>query len=198
MAAVDKIKVEYRPIAGLVPYARNARTHSDVQVAEIAKSIERFGFVNPVLVAADTGRIIAGHGRVLGARKLGMDRVPCVVLEGLSEAQQSALTLADNKIALNSGWDEELLRQELQSLAVEGEDLADLGFSEDELTDLLNEESAGSLAIKEINVDDLEDRFWISVRGPLKHQAKALERLRPLIAELDGVEVELGTIGIEP
>ena len=95
-----QLAVEYRPLDSLVPYARNARTHSEAQVAEIAGSIREFGFTNPVLIAED-GTLIAGHGRVLAARLLGMQTVPALTLTGLSETQRRALVLADNRIALN-------------------------------------------------------------------------------------------------
>jgi len=131
-----RLAVEYRPLDALVPYARNARTHSDAQVAEIAGSIRAFGFTNPVLIAED-GTLIAGHGRVLAARKLGMDQVPTIVLSGLSETQRRALVLADNRIAMNAGWDEELLGLELSDLQEAGFDLGLTGFGDDELQSLL-------------------------------------------------------------
>src|SRR5690606_27688612 len=130
------LAVEYRRLDDLVPYARNARTHSEAQVAEIAGSIREFGFTNPVLIAED-GSLIAGHGRVLAARKLGMDTVPAIVLSGLSETQRRALVLADNRIALNAGWDEDLLALELSDLQEAGFDLGLTGFDDDELQDLL-------------------------------------------------------------
>lgn len=130
------LAVEYRKLDDLVPYARNARTHSDAQVAEIAGSIREFGFTNPVLIAED-GTLIAGHGRVLAARKLGMETVPTIVLTGLSEIQRRALVLADNRIAMNAGWDEDLLALELSDLQEAGFDLGLTGFDDDELQDLL-------------------------------------------------------------
>src|SRR6188474_3475151 len=102
------LRIESRPVTSLIPYARNARTHSDEQVAQIAASIREFGFTNPVLVDGDNG-IIAGHGRVLAARKLGMTTVPVIELAGMSEAQKRAYIIADNKLALNAGWDTEML-----------------------------------------------------------------------------------------
>ena len=120
----------------LVPYSRNARTHSDEQIAAIAASIAEFGFLNPILVDTGAG-IIAGHGRLLAARKLGLPEVPVVVLDHLSEVQKRAYILADNKLAELAGWDEDLLRLELEELR-EGEfDLDVLGFSEDELEAIL-------------------------------------------------------------
>ena len=131
-----QLAVEYRPLYSLVPYARNARTHSEAQVAEIAGSIREFGFTNPVLIAED-GTLIAGHGRVLAARLLGMDAVPTITLTGLSDSQRRALVLADNRIALNAGWDEALLALELTDLKEAGFDLGILGFEDGELDRLL-------------------------------------------------------------
>lgn len=131
-----QLAVEYRPLDSLVPYARNARTHSEAQVAEIAGSIREFGFTNPVLIAED-GTLIAGHGRVLAARLLGMDTVPTITLTGLSDSQRRALVLADNRIALNAGWDEALLSLELTDLKEAGFDLGILGFEDGELDRLL-------------------------------------------------------------
>src|SRR5690606_23453902 len=137
-----QLAVEYRRLDDLVPYARNARTHSDAQVAEIAGSIREFGFTNPVLIAED-GTLIAGHGRVLAARKLGMETVPAIVLSGLSETQRRALVLADNRIAMNAGWDEELLGLELSDLQEAGFDLGMTGFGEQEIAALASIGSPG-------------------------------------------------------
>ena len=128
----DKLKVEYRAVDALVPYARNPRTHSDEQIAQIAGSIREFDFTNPVLVDGENG-IIAGHGRVLAARKLGMDKVPVIELRGLSEAQKRAYVIADNKLAENAGWDEELLAAEFGELQGLGFELGLTGFSLDEI-----------------------------------------------------------------
>jgi ParB-like chromosome segregation protein Spo0J len=125
------------PVASLVPYAANARTHSEAQVVQIAASIAEFGFVNPVLVDA-AGVLVAGHGRVLAAKRLGLASVPAIRLAHLTEAQARALRLADNQIALNSGWDEALLAAELTRIRDEGAvDLDVLGFSGLELDQLL-------------------------------------------------------------
>ncbi len=136
-------KIEWESVEKLIPYAKNARTHSDEQVAQIAGSIKEFGFNNPVLVDKDNS-IIAGHGRVLAARKLGMDKVPVVILNHLTESQRKAYILADNRIALNSGWDTSMLSVELQELK-DVIDLSLLGFDPDELDALLNpiEETVG-------------------------------------------------------
>ncbi len=124
--------IEYLALESLIPYARNSRTHSDAQVAQIAASIREFGFTNPVLVD-DEGGIIAGHGRVMAARKLGLSEVPCIVLGHLTETQRRAYVIADNKLALNSGWDEEMLKLELEDLESLGFDLTLTGFDRGEL-----------------------------------------------------------------
>jgi DNA modification methylase len=124
-------------IGQLLPYARNARTHDDAQVAQIAASIKEFGFNNPILIAEDQS-IVAGHGRLAAARKLGLTEVPVVRLSHLSDTQRKAYILADNRLALNAGWDNDLLKLELQELEIEGVDLEMLGFSKEELDGLLN------------------------------------------------------------
>jgi DNA modification methylase len=126
----------------LIPYARNSRTHSDEQVTQIASSIKEFGFTNPVLIDADGG-IIAGHGRVMAAKKLKMESVPVIVLSHLTEAQRRAYVIADNKLALNAGWDDEMLRVEFQELQDLGFDLELTGFSMDEINALTVEEVEG-------------------------------------------------------
>jgi len=128
--------IERVPTPALVPFARNARTHSDDQVAQIAASIREFGFTNPVLVDGDNG-IIAGHGRVLAAGKLGMQDVPCIRLAHLTEIQKRAYVLADNKLALNAGWNEQLLALELAHLQADEFDMALTGFTGDELAAIL-------------------------------------------------------------
>lgn len=125
-------KIEMMKTAELVPYARNSRTHSEAQVSQIAGSIREFGFTNPVLIDSDNG-IIAGHGRVMAAQTLGMNKVPCIRLGHLTETQKRAYVIADNKLALNSGWDEEMLGLELADLRSEDFDLGLIGFSEEEL-----------------------------------------------------------------
>ena len=128
--------VERWPIDRLIPYARNARTHSDEQVAQVAASIIEFGWTNPILVGGD-GVIIAGHARLAAARKLKMTDVPVIVLDHLTPAQRRALVLADNRLAMNAGWDEEMLRVELASLKEENFDLDIVGFTDEEIEDLL-------------------------------------------------------------
>ncbi|WP_263080150.1 site-specific DNA-methyltransferase [Endozoicomonas sp. Mp262] len=128
--------IEHRSVESLIPYAQNARTHSDEQVGQIARSIDEFGFVNPVLVGSD-GVLVAGHGRLMAAKQLGMTTVPVIVLGHLSEAQRRALVIADNQLATTASWNEELLSSELQALADMDFDLDIMGFSDEELEGLL-------------------------------------------------------------
>jgi ParB-like chromosome segregation protein Spo0J len=126
------MQIEQVKLDALIPYARNSRTHSDAQVAQIAASIKEFGFTNPVLID-ETGSIIAGHGRVLAARKLSIADIPSIRLIHLTEAQKKAYVIADNKLALNAGWDDEMLAVELTDLKDMGFDLDLTGFSTDEI-----------------------------------------------------------------
>lgn len=150
-------KVEKRSIKTLIPYANNSRTHSDEQVAQIAASIKEWGWTTPVLVDT-TGQIIAGHGRLLAARKLGMEEVPVMVADDWTEAQKKAYVIADNKLSLNAGWDEAVLKLELQELDGTEFDLSLIGFSEDELALLLpGEEELLPLADEDSVPDVPED-----------------------------------------
>ncbi len=130
-------KVERKPIASLIPYARNARTHSDEQVAQIAASIREWGWTVPVLVD-DAGGIIAGHCRVLAADKLGLADVPCMTATDWTDAQKRAYALADNRLSLSAGWDDDLLALELKGLAEWGFDLPLTGFNETEIAEAVN------------------------------------------------------------
>lgn len=139
-----KQQIEYIKTEKLVPYARNSRTHSDEQVQQIMGSIKEFGFTNPVLVDGD-GVIIAGHGRTMAAQRLGMKEVPCLRLSHLTEAQKRAYVIADNKLALNAGWDDEMLALELRNLRDEDFDLSLTGFDDAELAALLADAVAEGL-----------------------------------------------------
>ena len=143
------------PTARLVPYARNARTHSDQQIAQIAASMAEFGFVNPILIG-DDNVIIAGHGRLMAAQRLGMSEAPVIVLGHLTAAQRRALVIADNKIGENAGWDEAQLSLELQALLSDGFDLGLLGIPEDEL-DALLAEAEGSPEISDDAADAIPE-----------------------------------------
>ena len=137
-------QIEMCSVAELIPYASNSRTHSDAQVAQIAASIREFGWTNPILIDGDN-TIIAGHGRLLAARKLGMEEVPAIVLDHLTKAQQRALVIADNQLALNAGWDIDMLKAEIEDLKLEDFDLGLLGFDDKFLDGLLEPEPTEGL-----------------------------------------------------
>jgi ParB-like chromosome segregation protein Spo0J len=132
------LAVSYLPWSELVPSERNARTHSPEQIAQLVASIGAFGWTNPILIDEDRA-IIAGHGRLEAAKAAGLADVPTITLTGLSGAQKRALAIADNKLALNAGWDDDLLRMELGELGLEGFDLSLIGFSDLELKDILTD-----------------------------------------------------------
>jgi site-specific DNA-methyltransferase (adenine-specific) len=137
-------KIETRLVADLIPYAANSRTHSDAQVAQIAASIKEFGWTNPILID-DDNTIIAGHGRLLAARKLGLEEVPAIILDHLTKAQQRALVIADNQLALNAGWDMDMLKAEIEDLSLENFNLELLGFDDDFLDGLLETAPSGGM-----------------------------------------------------
>jgi DNA modification methylase len=184
----DVLKISYRSLESLIPYARNSRTHSDAQVAQIAASIREFGWTNPILVDGENG-IIAGHGRLSAARVLGMDKVPVIELDGLSETQKRAYIIADNKLALNAGWDDELLRVEFEELSAEGFDLDLTGFSLEEIDALTPQEVAEGLtdedAVPEVPEDPVTKPGDIWLLG--KHRVMCGDSTR-----LDAVEKLMG------
>jgi len=143
-------------VDSLIPYARNSRTHSDDQVTKIAASIKEFGFLNPVIVDGDNG-IVAGHGRVMAAKKLGMDEVPVIEASHLTEAQRRAYVIADNRLALDAGWDDEMLRVEFAELEGLGFDLELTGFAADEIRALsFGDESSALDEMPELASGDKE------------------------------------------
>jgi len=164
---IPDLAIDYRSPESLVGYARNARTHTDAQIDQIANSIRKFGWTNPILVDSNNG-VIAGHGRVLAARKLGLTRVPVIALAHLTLDQKRAYILADNQLALNAGWDKELLALELGELKDAGFELELIGFSGDELQSLTDKESAGLTdedAVPEAPVDPVTKPGDVYVLG---------------------------------
>jgi DNA modification methylase len=141
---MSAIRIDYVKVSDLIPYAANSRTHSDAQVAQIAASIREFGFTNPILINSEK-TIIAGHGRLMAARKLGLEEVPAIILDHLSKAQQKALVIADNQLALNAGWDVDMLKAEIEDLNLEDFDLSLLGFDDKFLDGFLEPEPADGL-----------------------------------------------------
>lgn len=160
-------RIEFWPLDRLKPYARNARTHSEEQIAQIAASILEFGFTQPILVDTKDG-ILAGHGRLRAAQKLSLAEVPVIVLDHLTEAQKRAYIIADNRLALDAGWDEETLAAELVALERDGFNLDVMGFTESELEDLLKDGS-GAQATPEPQIDNAAElqKKWGTERGQL-------------------------------
>jgi ParB-like chromosome segregation protein Spo0J len=151
MESKSSQRIEQIDIKKLIPYARNSRTHSDIQVSQIAASIKEFGFTNPVLIS-DTYDIIAGHGRVLAAKKLGWDTVPCIRLDHLSDTQRKAYVIADNSIALNSDWNFDMLSVEIDELNDYKFDVSLLAFSNEQLSELIG--SAEEPVNNELKADE--------------------------------------------
>lgn len=135
----EKLKIVYRPLKDLTPYAHNARTHDDRQVLQLVASIEEFGWTNPILID-DNGEIIAGHGRVLAAEQMGVTSIPTITLSGLTDAQKTAYRIADNRLPLNAGWNGELLKVEIEALQDVDFDIGLLGFSDLEVGNILGVE----------------------------------------------------------
>ncbi|EOM5483104.1 ParB/Srx family N-terminal domain-containing protein [Escherichia coli] len=133
------LKIEYLPVGKLLRYAKNSRTHSDEQVEQLVNSIREFGFTNPVLID-EKNELIAGHGRLAAAEILEMDKVPAIRLSNLSEKQKKAYRIADNKLALNAGWDMQLLAEEVKALMDDDFDIDLLGFNDAELDEMLSDE----------------------------------------------------------
>lgn len=140
----EAISIRYVSVADLIPYAANSRTHSDEQVTQIAASIREFGFTNPILINSEN-TIIAGHGRLMAAKKLGLEQVPAITLDHLNKAQQKALVIADNQLALNAGWNMDMLKAEIEGLALEDFDLELLGFDDKFLDGLFEKEPTEGL-----------------------------------------------------
>ena len=153
-------KLEWRNIGEIIPYARNSRTHSEEQVAQIAASIKEFGWTNPILIDEENG-IIAGHGRLAAARKLGHTQIPVIELTGLSEAQKRAYVIADNKLALNAGWDTEMLVNELRDLEGMDIDLSLTGFTIDEINALQPVDFDPATEEEQGKLDQLDPK-WIA------------------------------------
>lgn len=137
MVRIVAESIERRSVDSLIPYAKNSRTHSEEQVAQLASAMREFGFTNPVFIDEKNG-IIAGHGRVKAAALLGMSSVPCITVTGLTDAQRRAYVIADNKLALNAGWDDDMLRAEIEEVVSLGITTDLLGFSTDEIDDLMD------------------------------------------------------------
>ena len=150
------MKIIYKKVNDLIPYINNSRTHSEEQINQIVASINEFGFTNPLLID-EKDNIIAGHGRLLASKKLKMEEVPCIVLSGLTEAQKKAYIIADNKMALNAGWDDELLKVELENLKELDFDLELTGFNVDELDDIFQVEEEQEIVEDDFDIEPPEE-----------------------------------------
>ncbi|MFN3261248.1 MAG: ParB/Srx family N-terminal domain-containing protein [Pikeienuella sp.] len=184
-------KIEMLPISELNPHAQNPRNHTPKQVEAIALSIEKFGFTIPVLID-EKNELIAGHGRLMAAERLGLSRIPTMRAKGWTEDEKRAYRIADNRLTELSSFDESLLRAEVEKLEAAGFDLSLTGFDEGQLERLFKEDD--DIPILELPTDMPLDRFWITIRGPLARQAEALERLKAVMGELGDIDVRLGTI----
>lgn len=182
-----KLKIDYKPIADLIPYIRNARSHSEDQVKALANSIRRFGFNNPILIDGKNG-IIAGHGRVMAAMQIGLSQVPTIELAHLTENQKRAFILADNRVSEMSEWNINILDAELFDLQETEEDLGLDALFEKEVVESKKNEAT----LHDFSVTTAYDKFWISVRGPLQHQAKVLKLLAEIREQIPQIEVEIG------
>ena len=175
------LEVTYVATTDLIPYANNPRTHSDQQVAQVAASIQEFGFNNPILIDEHKS-IIAGHGRLAAAQKLNMNTVPTILLEGLSEAQRKAYVIADNKLTENSRWDFDLLSLEIEQLKDLDFDVALLGFSEVELDGISSEEMDMSvldeLDDEEVDVFEGDVKRAIQIEFESEHYEQAQELIK--------------------
>ena len=186
------LKIEYKNTDSLIPYVNNSRTHSDEQVTQVAASIKEFGFTNPLLID-EQGGIIAGHGRLMAANKLGLEQVPTITLVGLSEAQRKAYVIADNKLALNSGWDYDTLRIELEQLKELDFDIDILGFDADELQDLAFDIDDG------VNTEGDENPYSTKIATPVYEPSDEIpefgemfdaDKALHLINKIDGSSVD--------
>jgi ParB-like chromosome segregation protein Spo0J len=182
---------ELRNVTDIKPDPRNAKKHSESQIAQIVQSIERFGFVEK-LVIRPNGQLVGGEGRLEALKRVGREQVECRVVAGLSDAGYKALGLALNRIGENSRWDEDVLREILGELQGEGENPLSLGFSPTELDKILAEPA--DLEVRVIETGPVNDEFWISIRGPIAQQANALKALEQAMKPFAGVAVEQGTI----
>jgi ParB-like chromosome segregation protein Spo0J len=179
------MQVEQRKIESLIPYVNNSRTHSDEQVAQIAASVREFGWTNPILVDGKNG-IIAGHGRLAAARKLGLSEIPVIVLDHLTDAQKKALVIADNKLASNAGWDDQMLRLELAELDAAGFNLELTGFIGNDLTQAM----FGDLATDSAP-DELSENYSRKIEAPIYTPKGDKPKVTSLYDESKATELKL-------
>ncbi len=181
----------YTQPSSLKPHPKNSRVHDSDQIDDLVQSFKTFGFRAPVLVDKQK-RIIAGHACVQAAIRMDMKQIPCIDCSDMTEEQIRGYMIADNQLATKSTWDQSILDDELSDLFEAGISPESLGFDVEPPSDFFNEEE--TLTVEEIDVDSMQSRFWISVRGPLESQAMALDRLKQVMSEIEGIDVELGTV----
>jgi ParB-like chromosome segregation protein Spo0J len=179
----------------LHPDPRNSHLHTEIEIDETAAAIREWGWTFAILID-DADRIIAGERRWRAARKLGIAEVPVIIARGWSEQQKRAYAIADNMHAKAGRFDDTLLALELGDLGAAGFNLGLIGLSAADKKRIAGEDAEG-LTVQQISTTPVADEFWISIRGPLKHQADALARMRKVLADLDGVSVDLGTIKVD-
>jgi len=170
------MQVEQIGVGDLIPYINNSRTHSDEQVMQVASSIKEFGFTNPILIDGEGG-IIAGHGRLMAAKKLGLSEVPCIRLSHLTEAQRKAYVIADNQLALNGGWDFDLLRLELGGLDDLGFDVSVIGFGEVDLSSILFGEPEETISEEPLEHNYKEQYAVVIVCSDPSHQEDTFNKV---------------------
>lgn len=184
---------ETRKVSELTVDPRNARRHSEAQNSQIVTSIERFGFVDKIIIRPD-GQVIGGHARLEALKRMGRETADCRVVAGLSDSGYKAMGIALNRIPENSRWDDEILRGVLLEIQEDGENPLSLGFGPAELSRLLDEPD--DLEVKEIETGPVDDECWISIRAPLASQAELLKALESATKSVKGVMIELGTINV--
>jgi ParB-like chromosome segregation protein Spo0J len=195
MAKPNKLgRSEVWALDRLRPNPENSRTHSAEQIELIASAIKQFGFTQPIVAVDEDGLILAGHARYLAARSISMPEVPVVPARGWTEDQKRAYLIADNALGDRSDWDDALLASAVAGLEENGFDTKALGLSAADLKRLKSDDD-DDLTVHEVETSTVRDEFWVSIRGPLQHQAEVLRRMREATAEMSGVNVTLGTIG---
>ena len=176
------MKINTRKISDLKPYAHNPKTHPEEQVDKIARSITEFGWTVPILIDADNS-IIAGHGRLLAARKLGLVEIPTICIDHLTEAQIRAYRIADNKLTMDGGWDMELLESEIATLKDTAFDIDLTGFDAEELKETTDE----MFSLEDFEFEDVETPCWFVVRGDLKDYPELLSKINEAVMDFDVV-----------
>lgn len=187
------LQVVMRAVASLVPFKRNAKDHPPEQVDALARLIQRVGFRFPLAID-EHSEIIAGHGRLLAAKNLRMSEVPCIVHSDLSDEDKRALRIADNRLAELAQTNQDNLALELGDLFGAGFDTSLIGFNDEERAKILAPE--GSVEVEDIDVSEVKDEFWMSIRGPLPKEPEALDVLRAALANIEGVDVQIGTTAV--